>query len=55
MLSAWTGLVRPLYDRMAASARQCAPLTGMRDSLLRQLMAGRIRIADAENGPDRTR
>ena len=54
VLAAWTGLVRPLYDRMVANARQCAPLTGMRDTLLRQLMAGRIRIADAKNGPDRT-
>ena len=49
LLAGWIDLVRPLYDRMVASARQCAPLTGMRDLMLRQLMSGRIRISDAEN------
>ena len=49
LLAGWIDLVSPLYDRMVANARQCAPLTGMRDLMLRQLMSGRIRISDAEN------
>ena len=47
LLTAWTDLVRPLYDRMVTSARQCESLTGMRDLLLPRLMSGGIRIADA--------
>ena len=47
LLTAWTDLVRPLYDRMVTSARQCESLTGMRELLLPRLMSGGIRIADA--------
>ncbi len=47
-LAAYEGLVRPLYDRVAANMKESASLAQTRDLLLPKLMSGEIRLRDAE-------
>ena len=47
-LGAYEGLVRPLYDRIVANARESRTLAAIRDLLLPRLMSGEIRLREAE-------
>ncbi len=47
-LTAYEGIVRPLYDRIVANERETVSLAQTRDLLLPKLMSGEIRLRDAE-------
>ena len=48
VLAAYDDVVHPLYDRIVANSKECAPLTQTRDLLLPKLMSGNISLRDAE-------
>jgi type I restriction enzyme, S subunit len=47
IMKAFDGLVRPLYERMVANARECATLTALRNMLLPKLISGELRVKEA--------
>ena len=52
VLTAYEGIVRPLYDRIGANTKESASLARTRDLLLPKLMSGEIRLAGVENTSD---
>ncbi|KOT43124.1 hypothetical protein ADK41_06565 [Streptomyces caelestis] len=40
--------IGPLWDRALLAERECLDLATLRDTLLPQLMSGRLRVKDAE-------
>lgn len=48
VVTAYEGLVRPLYDKIVANTKESSSLAQTRDLLLPKLMSGEIRLLDAE-------
>ena len=48
LLQAFDELASPLIAKMLANAQESRTLTALRDTLLPRLIAGELRIADAE-------
>jgi len=46
------GLIKPLFARARANAKESRTLAGLRDTLLPKLISGQIRVADAERIAD---
>jgi len=47
LLDAWTDIVRPMFDRIAASCFESTALQETRDYLLPRLMSGDVRVVSA--------
>jgi len=47
-LTAYEGIVRPLYDCIVANTKETVSLARIRDLLLPKLISGEIRLPDAE-------
>ncbi len=48
VLSAFDGLVRPLYERIVCGERESRTLSVLRDTLLPRLISGELRVGEAE-------
>ena len=48
VLAVYEDMVRPLYDRIVANTKESVPLVSLRDTLLPQLISGKLRVKTAE-------
>ena len=48
VVSAFTKIVEPLYEKVVLNMKQSASLTALRDALLPRLISGELRVPDAE-------